>query len=147
MVHGHDQRRDEVARFLERACRAEYEVVILAEQPNRGETVIEKLERHSANVAYAVILFTGDDVGGVKKPEPDELDLYPRARQNVVFEFGLFCGKIGRQHVAVLYEPNVELPSDISGLTYISLGSADWNVQLVRDHRHAGLDEFSMNHV
>ncbi len=146
LVHGHDNRRAEVARFLERAGQNQYSVVILDEQPGRSETLIERLERYSANVAYAVILFTGDDLGGVRSAAPADLDLYPRARQNVVFEFGWFCGKIGRDHVAVLYEPKVELPSDISGLTYINLGQADWGVLLVRDLRDAGL-AFSMDHV
>jgi predicted nucleotide-binding protein len=63
-----------------------------------------------------------------------------------VFEFGWFCGQIGREHVAVLYEPDVELPSDVTGVSYISLGEADWRVHLVADLRDAGLD-FSMNYV
>ena len=145
LVHGHDNRRHEVARFLEHACKNQYKVVILAEQPGRSRTLIERLERHSPK--YAVILFTGDDVGGEDKVEdPDGIALHPRARQNVVFEFGWFCGKIGRDHVAVLYEADVELPSDISGLTYISLGE-DWRDKLVADLRDAGLVEFSMDHV
>jgi predicted nucleotide-binding protein len=39
-----------------------------------------------------------------------------RARQNVVFELGFFFGSVGRERVAVLYEPDVEKPSDIDGL-------------------------------
>lgn len=46
----------------------------------------------------------------------------------------------------MLYEPDVELPSDIGGLTYINLGEADWRERLVRDLRDAGLD-FSLNYV
>ena len=36
--------------------------VILHEQPNKGRTIIEKFEE-LADVAFAVILFTDDDVG------------------------------------------------------------------------------------
>jgi predicted nucleotide-binding protein len=61
LVHGHDKRRFEVARFLEKAGDRKYGVEILDEKANRSRTVIEKLERHSLNVKYAVILFTGDD--------------------------------------------------------------------------------------
>ena len=153
LVHGHDQRRDEVARFLGRASQNSYTVVILDEQPDAGLTLIEKLERYAGNAAYAVILFTGDDVGAekaeVEKAEAagELAELKPRARQNVVFEFGWFCGQIRRQHVAVLYETDVEPPSDITGLTYISLGREDWRERLVRNIRAAGLLEFSMDHV
>lgn len=74
LVHGHDNRREEVARFLERACQHRYKVVILDEQPGRSRTLIERLERHSLDAEYAVILFTGDDVGAAKTtgigPEP-----------------------------------------------------------------------------
>ena len=43
-----------------------------------------------------------------------------RGRQNVILEMGYFFGKIGRDHMAILYSPEVELPSDINGLNYIS---------------------------
>ena len=143
LVYGHDDRRQEVARFLEKACDNRYDVTILDEKPGRSRTLIERLERHALDVKYAVILFTGDDVGGEKAPQGH---LQPRARQNVVFEFGWFCGQIGREHVAVLYEAEVELPSDVGGVTYISLDQADWTVRLVRDLRDAGLD-FSLDRV
>lgn len=137
LVHGHTNRREEVARFLEKASRNAYEVVILDEKPGRSRALIEKLEKHTANAKYAVILFTGDDLGAAAD-EPKELR--PRARQNVVFEFGWLCGQIGRENVAVLYERNVELPSDASGVSYISLEEADWRARLVRDLRDADLD-------
>ena len=65
VVHGHDDgAREGVARFLEKAG---LNVVILHEKPNSGATIIEKLERYS-DVAFAVILLTGDDAceGGGK---------------------------------------------------------------------------------
>ena len=46
------------------------------------------------------------------------LELKPRlrARQNVVFETGLFMGLLGRKKVCVVYEPVVELSSDLEGV-------------------------------
>ena len=139
LVHGRDVAvRETVARFLENAGMEK--VVILHEQANRGQTLIEKFEKHAATAKYAVVLLTGDDEGGAKG-EPRQ----PRARQNVVFELGFFFGKLGRDHVAVLYEPTVERPSDVDGLAYISLAT-NWQQELVRDLRDAGLD-FSMDRV
>ncbi len=107
--------------------------MILDEQPDKGRTVLEKLEDHSAASRYAVVLFTGDDVGGVKGSP----DLKPRARQNVVFEFGWFCGLIGRKNVGVIYQSDVELPSDLSGLVHISQN--EWEKKLRRELVASGL--------
>jgi predicted nucleotide-binding protein len=125
IVHGRNQAvRESVARLLEKAGR---EVVILHEQANKGRTLIEKFEDHAATAGFAVILLTGDDVGG-----PDNTHLQPRARQNVVFEMGFFYGCLGRDHVAVLYEPGVEKPSDIDGIVYIGLDVAGaWKTRLL----------------
>ncbi len=41
-----------------------------------------------------------------------------RARPNVIFEFGYFVGKLGRQRVCCLYKGEVVLPSDLGGLVY-----------------------------
>ena len=61
LVHGHDDAaRESVARFVEQlGLRA----IILHEQPNRGRTIIEKLEAHRL-VGFALVLLTPDDVGG-----------------------------------------------------------------------------------
>lgn len=127
IVHGRDEAmRESVARTLEKAGR---QVVILHEQANKGRTLIEKFEQHAAETGFAVILLTGDDVGG-----PSDTELQPRARQNVVFEIGFFYGLLGRDHVAVLYQHGVEKPSDIDGLVYIELDKAGaWKTALLQE--------------
>jgi predicted nucleotide-binding protein len=137
LVHGRDTAaRETVARFLESA--GNQRLVILHEQPNRGQTLIEKFEKHATSAKYAVVLLTADDEGAGQGDVPR-----PRARQNVVFELGFFFGRLGRDRVAVLYESDVELPSDVDGLAYISLAK-NWQAELVRDLRDAGLD-FSLD--
>ncbi|MFL5844468.1 MAG: TIR domain-containing protein [Solirubrobacteraceae bacterium] len=132
VVHGH-QGRDTVARTLERICPAA--VVILDEQPNRGQTIIEKYEQAAASTSYAVVLMTDDDVGG-----PDNDRLGPRARQNVIFEFGYFVASLGRRNVAVLRAPGVESFSDIDGIVWIGFGAdGGWRVELARELTTAGL--------
>jgi predicted nucleotide-binding protein len=137
LVHGHDEgTREKVARFLERAGPEGIEVVILQEQANKGRTVLEKLEDHAAGSTFAVVLITGDDIGGVRGSDKPHR---PRARQNVIFEFGWFCGLIQRGRVAALHEPGVELPSDLDGLVYIPLDDR-WQEQLARELTASGLD-------
>lgn len=134
MVHArtHIEAKQEVARFLERLGT---DVEILHEQPNKGRTLIEKFESHAAQAAFAVVLLTGDDVGGLN---PDGLQ--PRARQNVVFEFGFFFGALGRNRVAVLHGEGVEPPSDVLGIVYIPLdGAGAWKMLLASELKDAGL--------
>jgi hypothetical protein len=138
VVHGSDAaRREEVARFLSQVLSADTPVLVLHEQPNRGRTLIEKFEGTAAQAQFAVVLLTADD-----EARPRGSDVWEtRGRQNVVFEFGFFVGKLGRGRVAVLYESGVERPSDIEGLVYIALDEAGaWKIELTREMRAADVD-------
>jgi predicted nucleotide-binding protein len=56
---------------------------------------------------------------GAMKEFFDAAFLKPRARQNVVLEFGYFIGLLGRDRVCCLYKGDIELPSDMHGIVYI----------------------------
>ena len=126
--------------------------IILHEQPSKGMTLVEKLEKYS-NVGFAIIVLTPDDLGVDKKEvkrllgsligkEDFSLDDYhkwsrtntsavvslmdkilaslrERSRQNVVLEFGYFMGRLSREKICCLYKGDIELPSDMHGITYI----------------------------
>ena len=132
IVHGHnDTVKLDVARTIEQLG---FSPIILNEKANEGKTVIEKFETH-ADVSFAIILMTKDDVGNVKT----ESNMNPRARQNVIFEFGFFCGKHGRERVCVLHEKGVELPSDIHGFVYVPIDSAGaWKLKVVNEMKAVG---------
>lgn len=132
IVHGHDERTKlDVARTIEKLG---LNPIILSEQPNQGQTIIEKFELHS-NVGFAVILLTADDLGKVKNEEEDKY----RARQNVILEMGYFIGKLGRNKVFPLYENGVELPSDLHGVLYNQIDdSASWKFKLAKELNAAG---------
>ena len=135
VIHGHDESaREMVARFLEKL---ELEPVILHEQPNKGRTIIEKFVDY-ADVGFAVVLLTPDDVGAIKG---QEADLRPRARQNVVFEFGYFIGRLGRENVCALVKGDVERPSDYDGVLYVPLDENDgWKMRILRELKAAGFE-------
>lgn len=134
LVHGHDiARRELVRRFLETVT--DRDVVVLADQANRGQDILGKLLTHAQLAAFAVVLLTPDDEG--RKSGTEELD--PRARQNVVFELGLFIGLLGRDRVAALNDPSIELPTDFSGVAYIPLDTDSWQMELARELKAAGI--------
>ncbi|TDP60651.1 TIR domain-containing protein [Roseateles toxinivorans] len=135
IVHGHDDAALQgLARFIEKLG---LEAIILKEQPDQGRTIIEKFEDSATDVGFAVILLTPDDIGSTSTAEKQS----PRARQNVVFELGYFSGKLGRGHVCLLRKGNVEIPSDLFGVIYTEMDSADgWKHKLAKELRAAKLE-------
>jgi predicted nucleotide-binding protein len=135
IVHGHDgEAKEAVARFVEKL---QLRSIILHEQSNLGHTIIEKFEKHS-NVAFAIVLLTDDDIGASKRTPRS---LKPRARQNVIFEFGFFSAKLGRRRVCALVKDGVEVPSDIHGVVYVPMDATGaWRTLLAREMRAAGLN-------
>lgn len=129
VVHGHDEAlKQSVARLIEKQ---DIKPIILHEQPNKGATIIEKFENNSG-VGAAICLFTSDDFGRAKNEKQER----PRARQNVVFEAGFFMGKLGRDHVILLAERGVDIPSDLKGVVYTDVSS--WQLDVLRELRAMG---------
>ena len=116
VVYGHDSgARDQLEAMLRRWG---LDPIILDQLPSEGATLIEKLENYVANVGFAVVLATPDDVGYPKNKEDQKAY---RARQNVVLELGVLLAHLGRKRVAILLkdQETMERPSDIQGLIYI----------------------------
>ena len=134
VVHGHAPGlTSEVARLIEHLG---LKPVILAERPNSGATLIEKLLAN-ADVSFAIVLATADDVGASKKATTTQA----RARQNVVFELGFFVGRLGRDRVALLIEPSVEIFSDFHGVVHHEIDqNGAWRLGLARELKAADLD-------
>lgn len=136
LVHGHDTKAQKAVKyFLENKG---FKVIVLGEQAGRGSPLIEKFHLHARQVVFAVVLLTGDDRGGPASADPRSYRL--RARQNVIFELGFFRAALGPERVCVLYDDDVEIPSDYQGVEYVSMGE-DWEHRLLLELRAAGLDE------
>ena len=132
IVHGHDETLKEmVARFL---TDIDLNPIILHEQPNKGRTIIEKFEDHS-KVSYAIVLLTTDDICSCAEKQDTKRN---RPRQNVIFEFGYFIGKLGRKMVCGLKRGEVEIPSDYSGVLYIDFDKSNWKVELIQEMNAVG---------
>lgn len=137
IVHGHDAvLKTELARTLERL---DFSPIILHEQPDRGQTILGKLSTEMADVGYAFVILTPDDVGAVAT---DAARLQPRARQNVVFEHGLFAGRLAPARVCAIRRGDVEMPSDLHGVVYktvpVGSGIASIAIDIVNELKAAG---------
>ena len=129
VVHGHDgELKQAVARIIEKQG---IEAIILSEQANKGRTIIEKFEDYS-DVGGAICLFTADDYGRAKADKTDNT----RARQNVVLETGYFMGKLGRDHVVLLADKGIEMPSDMQGIVYTDRNN--WQFDVLKELKAIG---------
>ena len=135
IVHGHDNAiRSEVELLIKKLG---YNPIILFKQPDGGSTIIEKLDRETKDIVFAVILYTGCDEGKSKEEDTHK----PRARQNVVFEHGMMCGLLGRNRVVALVEPGVEIPGDLSGIIYKGIDKAGhWQIEIAGEMKASGLN-------
>lgn len=76
-----------------------------------GRSNFDNLISQIAFYDYAILVATGDDVITSRKKSSKG------ARDNVLFEFGLFAGGLGRSRVFYMLEANTKIPSDLLGLT------------------------------
>lgn len=77
---------------------------------------LQDLEAQIDDSDFAIAIAHADDLVAVRGQE------WPTPRDNVVFELGLFMGRLGRSR-AILMEPReerVKLPSDLTGITTIT---------------------------
>lgn len=124
IVHGHDNSLIEEVKNCINSLGLK--PIVLREQPDKGKTIIEKLEEWLGNCKCAVVLYTPCDIGRSVSQEKEE----KRARQNVVYEHGLFQGYLGRKRVIVLKKGETSLPGDCSGIVYTSIDNDHWTEQL-----------------
>jgi predicted nucleotide-binding protein len=81
-----------------------------------GNIALESLIEAVEDSDFAVAIAHADDIAFVRGTE------WPAPRDNVIFELGLFMGRLGKDR-AILMEPRhheLKLPSDLAGLTTIT---------------------------
>jgi predicted nucleotide-binding protein len=108
ITHGRSNDWRAVQPFIERDVGLK--TIELAQEPNLGRTIIEKLLDNAARCDSAVIVMTGDDLANENEA---------RVRENVMHEIGFFQGRYGRNVVILLYEEGVNIPTNLAGVAYI----------------------------
>jgi CRP/FNR family transcriptional regulator, cyclic AMP receptor protein len=107
-----------IARAVQNAFKHDdFTVVIWTDGVFRaGFYFLEALEAQVDDSDFAIAIAHGDDITQIRGNE------WPVPRDNVIFELGLFMGRLGRAR-AILLEPRVhkiKLPSDLAGVTTIT---------------------------
>lgn len=122
IVHGHnDMKRMELKTFL---TKLDLRPIVLDEEDDMGMTIIEKFEYYASCCGFTFVLMTPDD----KIADTDETESKWRARQNVIMELGWFMARLGRERVVILYEDELEIPSDIYGVVYLKFEKSIYEI-------------------
>lgn len=79
-----------------------------------NEGFLETLLKSASLFDFSFMVFTADDISKIRNQE------YNTARDNVLFEYGLFLGRVGIDRAYIIKEDTVKIPSDILGITLLS---------------------------
>ena len=83
-----------------------------------GEYTYDSLIEVSKKVDAAIFIFSSDDDVWYRG------DLIKQARDNVLIEYGLFTGALGRKKVIMCVDGNTKIASDLKGITHIKVDPA-----------------------
>lgn len=89
-----------------------------------NEGFLETLLKSASLFDFGFMVFAADDISRIRKKE------YKTTRDNVLFEYGLFLGRVGIDRAYVLKEDSVKIPSDLAGITLLS-----YNTKIEQDKK------------
>ena len=102
-----------------------------------GKTTIESLLIQMRMADMAIMVATPVDLSArnacAMTSPPKEGDWVNSMRDNVLFELGLFMGRLGHERAFIVHpkSPKLHIPSDLQGVTtlpYESKGISKWNI-------------------
>jgi hypothetical protein len=138
VVHGRDHGvRDKIVLFLHEKG---LHPVVMDRATMSGLSLLEKFEELAQQCAYSIVIATPDD----HLTDRNTGKALKRLRQNVVPEIGYFWGRNGRRDkfsILLKPDPELDLPTDIQGLGYITITDdlGETQLKLQEELRHAGI--------
>ncbi len=127
------------AEYLKQRLAKDFDCVIWDDGQVFGLNVsyLDSLLKAGSMFDFGILVATKDDKTTSRKKESDS------PRDNVVFEFGLFMGRLGKFRTLILLEKGTKLPSDMSGIhvsqyssgkTGPNRASLDKQIAVIRSH-------------
>jgi hypothetical protein len=111
-----------VAQQLERRLSRLADIVLWRDAFKPGDVVIERLHTEALACDYAVLVATADDLTFMRGRSSKT------ARDNVIFEAGLFIGRLGLKRAFVVCDKNARGPTDLNGVTFVMFDPAPQNL-------------------
>lgn len=78
-----------------------------------NENFLDTLMKEASLFDFGFMIFTKDDYTISRQ------QAFDTPRDNVVFEFGLFLGRLGKNNAFIIHDQDVKLPSDLFGNTLV----------------------------
>jgi hypothetical protein len=136
----------EIAKKVKRLLKNDFEVVIWND--NLWDRSVFKLNNNFLNdllkaplkFDFGILIGTPDDKAVVRKK------VHLQARDNILFELGLFIGRLGLQRTCFLVDDKVKKMSDLEGifLSRFNSENLEEKIEEIRDHfLMANLDDFN----
>lgn len=101
-----------------------------------NENFLETLMKEASLFDFGFMIFTKDDYTKSRQ------QAFDTPRDNVVFEFGLFLGRLGKDNAFIIQDEDVKLPSDLFGNTLVKFKCKKQNRILCKSK--ASLDKTSL---
>lgn len=109
----------------------DYECVVWNEDVfKENENFLETLLKSASLFDFGFMVFTADDFLEKRK------EFFSVARDNVLFEYGLFLGRLGANKAFVLQEKGTELPSDLLGITISQFNTKEEDGKKILDEEN-----------
>lgn len=97
-----------------------------------NESFLETLLKSASLFDFAFLIFSADDMELVRD------NIFDAPRDNVLFEYGLFLGRVGVDRAYIIAEKDVKIPTDMLGITYTRY---DTENKVATDTLEIGLDK------
>lgn len=102
----------EVAKEVKAFFEDDYEAYLWTDDIFKfNENFLETLMKEANLFDFGLLIFTKDDY------TKSRLNGFETPRDNVIFEYGLFLGRLGRNNAFIIKDEDVKLPSDLLGIT------------------------------
>ena len=102
----------DVTKLVKDYLSTDYDCIVWNEDVFKAnENFLDTLLKAASLFDFGVMIFSSDDETKVRHK------VFDTPRDNVMFEFGLFLGRVGKERAFVIQEEGCHLPSDLLGIT------------------------------
>ena len=99
-----------IAEYVKHYFSSDYDCVIWNDDVFKfNHSFLETLLNSASLFDFGFLIFTKDDLSLIRD------SVFENARDNVIFEYGLFLGRLGLDRAFVIAEEGVKIPSDFLG--------------------------------
>ena len=120
-----------VAEYIKNFFSADYDCIMWNEDIfKENENFLETLTKSASLFDFGFMVFAADDVSVVRHKK------FETPRDNVLFEYGLFLGRLGTDRAFIIQDAAAKLPSDLLGITISSYNSIEDDGKKIPESQH-----------